>query len=254
MFAHFYSLKRFFVRNSQALTFLFLIVFVFIIATINNFREVNDQLDNEHHPISTHRLKSSSSSTGKALLPERILLIEDDNSNYFTPRVNSSNSKGCYTAGSVSPEPGMKWACQCKQGYYGSNCAIPEVVMTSVCLQTPNYCSSFKVRDKPRRIVHLFNVHHEFDHVEIQLGELDEVVDIFVIGESNRTTSGEAPNELKFLPKMKEEGLYKDYQHKIIHVTIPSTDFPNDPTGGGWITDAFIRNYMGEKGISRIDG
>ncbi len=182
------------------------------------------------------------------------IIIEDDNSNYFTPRVNSSNSKGCYTVGSVSPEPGMKWACQCKQGYYGSNCAIPEVVMTSVCLQTPYYCSSFKVRDKPRRIVHFFNVHHEFDHVEIQLGELDEVVDIFVIGESNRTTSGEAPNELKFLPKMKDEGLYKDYQHKIIHVTIPSTDFPNDPTGGGWITDAFIRNYMGEKGISRIDG
>jgi len=87
----------------------------------------------------------------------------------------------------------------------------------------------------------------------VQLGELADVVDVFVIGESNRTTSGE-PNEPLLLPKMKNEGFFKEYHHKIIYIMIPSTDFPQDPAGGGWVSDAFIRNYIGQKGLSRIDG
>ena len=87
----------------------------------------------------------------------------------------------------------------------------------------------------------------------MQFGELGDVVDVFVIGESNRTTSGE-PNELLLLPKMRNEGFLKEYHHKILYVMIPSTDFPEDPSGGGWISDAFIRNYLGQKGLSRIDG
>jgi len=87
----------------------------------------------------------------------------------------------------------------------------------------------------------------------VQLGELGDVVDVFVIGESNRTTSGEA-NELLLLPKMRNEGFLKEYHHKIVYVMIPSTDFPKDPSGGGWISDAFIRNYLGQNGLSRIDG
>jgi len=87
----------------------------------------------------------------------------------------------------------------------------------------------------------------------VQLGELADVVDVFVIGESNRTTSGE-PNEPLLLPKMKIEGFFKEYHHKIIYMMIPSTGFPQDPAGGGWVSDAFIRNYIGQKGLSRIDG
>jgi len=147
----------------------------------------------------------------------------------------------------------MQWACMCKRGFYGPNCAIPEVVMTSVCIQSSSYCSFLKVRSKPRRIIHFINVHHEIEHVEVQLGELGDVVNVFVLGESDRTTSGR-PNELRLLPKMMNEGLFKEYHHKIIHVTIPSTEFPHDPAGGGWITDAFIRNYIGNERFTRIDG
>jgi len=102
-------------------------------------------------------------------------------------------------------------------------------------------------------MIHAFNVHHELDHAEVQLGELGDVVDVFIIAESNRTTSGE-PNELRLLPKMENEGFLSKYHSKIIHVTIPSTEFPNDPAGGGWKSDNFIRNYMVEKGLQRIDG
>lgn len=124
--------------------------------------------------------------------------------------------------------------------------------MTSAC-QLINSCKGIRARSKPRRIIHFFNFHHELDHAEVQLGELGDVVDVFVIGESNRTTSGES-NELLLLPKMKNEGLLKEYHHKIIYVMIPSTDFPEDPAKGGWVSDAFIRNYIGQKGLSRIDG
>ena len=176
---------------------------------------------------------------------------EGNNSLYFTPRANES-IVGCYTVGSVKPEPGSKSPCICQKGYYGPNCAIPDVVMTSACQLIDN-CKRITARSKPRRVFHFFNFHHELDHIEVQLGELADVVDVFVIGESNRTTSGE-PNELLLLPKMMNEGFLKEYHHKIIYVMIPSTDFPEDPANGGWVSDAFIRNYIGQKGLSRIDG
>ncbi len=183
-------------------------------------------------------------------LPERYKLMEGNNQLYFTPRHNAT--VGCYTAGSVHPEPGIEWACHCRQGFYGPSCSIPEVVMTSGCQALKN-CDMVKARIKPRRIIHAFNVHHELDHAEVQLGELGDVVDVFIIAESNRTTSGK-PNKLQLLPKMKNEGFLSKYHSKIIHVTIPSTDFPKDPAEGGWKSDVFIRNYMGDKGLERIDG
>ena len=146
----------------------------------------------------------------------------------------------------------MKWPCSCQQGYYGPNCAIPEVVMTSACQSIDN-CKGVKARLKPRRIIHFLSFHHELDWIEVQLGELGDVVDVFVIGESNRTTSGE-PNELLLLPKMKNEGFLKEYHSKILYVMIPSTEFPEDAKGGGFPSDSFIRNYIGEKGLSRIEG
>lgn len=145
----------------------------------------------------------------------------------------------------------MKWPCYCRQGYYGPNCAIPEVVMTSAC-QTINNCKDIKARLKPRRIIHFLNFHFELDWVEVQLEELGDVVDVFVIGESNRTTSGE-PNELLLLPKMKNEGFLKKYHSKILYVMIPSTEFPQNDKGG-FPADSFIRNYIGEKALANIEG
>ncbi len=186
-------------------------------------------------------------------LPERFQLKESDNSLYFTPR---DTGVGCYTIGTIRPEAGMKRPCKCRKGFYGPSCSIPEIVMTSICVEDPRSCKKLKARSKPRRVIRFFNVHHELHHAEIQLGEHSDLIDVFVMGESNRTTSGD-PNELVFLPKMKNEGLFKEYQPRIIHVLIPSTDFPEDKgegNGGGWITDAFIRNYLGDKGLARIDG
>lgn len=116
--------------------------------------------------------------------------------------------------------------------------------MTSAC-QSLGSCKGIKVRRNPRRLIHFFNFYHELDHAEVQLGELADVVDVFVIGESNRTTSGD-PNELLLLPKMRDEGFLKEYHSKIIYVMIPSTEFPEDHVGhgGGWKSDSFIRNYI----------
>ena len=184
-------------------------------------------------------------------LPEKIQLEEGNNLLYFTSR-NNSKIVGCYTAGSVHPELGSLSPCYCKDGFYGPHCAIPNVVMTSAC-QSLNDCEGITARSKPRRVIHFFNFHHELDHAEVRLGELSDVVDVFVIGESNRTTSGE-PNELLLFPKMKDEGFLKEYHSKILYVVIPSTAFLKDPKKGGWISDVFIRNYLGIEGLSRIEG
>ena len=229
---------------------LVVVSFFLLIETMDNFEAAYYKQRHKTNINKTVKLPTLLKKTSSVEnLPERIQLLESNNSEYFTPRANGI---GCYTLGSVHPEPGMEFPCQCRQGYYGPSCSIPEVVMTSAC-QTINNCESIKVRDKPRRIIHAFNVHHEYNHIEVQLGQLADVVDVFIIGESNRTTSGE-PNDLKVLPKMKEEGFMEEYQHKIIYVTMLSNYFPEDPTGGGWKTDVFIRDFMGELGLNRIDG
>ncbi len=206
-------------------------------------------IEEQEHPSSTAMNRREKEYN----LPERFTLEERDHSFYFTPR-NNTDIIGCFTAGSIHPEPGSRWPCVCQKGYFGPHCAIPEVVMTSAC-QSLDSCEGIKVRSSPRRIIHFFNFHHELDHAEVLLGELADVVDVFVIGESNRTTSGE-PNELLLLPKIMNEGFLEEYHSKMIYVMIPSTAFPEDRAGhgGGWISDSFIRNYIGEKGLARIDG
>ena len=240
-----------------------------MICTIYNFNDLSttstlksskgsnvfkSNIDHSKATISQKKLKPTKTLDAPIDLPERFQLPDSNNNSlYFTPRENGKI--GCYTDGSVHPEPGMKWPCKCRPGFYGPACSIPEVVLTSACHRDPESCLSLKVRTKPRRIIRFLNVHREIDLVEIQLGDHSDLVDVFVIGESESTISG-APNELFFLPKMKDEGLFKEYQHKIIHVVIPATDFPDDVTGkgNGYITEGFIRNYMGEKGLTRIDG
>ena len=46
----------------------------------------------------------------------------------------------------------------------------------------------FLRRDSPRKIIQGIIVHHEFDWVEVRIRQLSDVVDVFVIMESNITS------------------------------------------------------------------
>ena len=50
------------------------------------------------------------------------------------------------------------------------------------------FSAVFKKRKKARRIIHGIIVHHEFDWVEVRIKQLANVVDVFVIQESNITS------------------------------------------------------------------
>ena len=51
----------------------------------------------------------------------------------------------------------------------------------------------FTRRNSVRRVVYSLAVNHELDMVEITLRQLNNLVDVYLISESNVTTSNQAP-------------------------------------------------------------
>lgn len=181
------------------------------------------------------------------LLPETFTLIDDDRS-YFTLLPNGLR---CFTTGSdliksslSSPTAG----CTCLSGYFGRDCGIPEPVW--VACQVVKNCSDMKPRRTPRRLIHGFNINHELEFFQIRFEEVGDVLDVVIVGESNLTAGGD-PSPLYLLPEL-QKGFMSSFQHKIIHVFIDY--FPPEGMTDGWFADTFIRDFMGEQGLKRING
>ena len=64
----------------------------------------------------------------------------------------------------------------------------------------------------------------------MRLEEVGDVVDVFIVGESNVTAAG-APSPLYLLPKL-QSGFVSRWQHKILHVFIDR--FPSQGFADGW--------------------
>lgn len=73
---------------------------------------------------------------------------------------------------------------------------------------------------------------------------LYEVVDAFIVGESNFTNSG-GQRDLKFL-KLFNSGWLKPYQDKIIYIF--RGQGPEEGFENGAVTDAFMRSELTRKG------
>jgi len=116
----------------------------------------------------------------------------------------------------------------------------------------PDACQldELKIRPKPRRIIHGFNINHEVQFLEIRLGEVGHVVDVFIVAESNVTAGGDA-KPLYILPALKK-GAARRWQHKMLHVFIDH--FPEQGYQDGWLADTFLRDEMGRQGLARIQG
>lgn len=88
----------------------------------------------------------------------------------------------------------------------------------------------------PKRFIYdCFLFFNELDMLNLRLHELDDVVDYFIIVESERTFS----NMLKPLYFQKNKEKYSKFLHKIIHLIIP--DFYN--LNNTWDRELFSRNY-----------
>lgn len=138
-------------------------------------------------------------------------------------------------------------SCFCKSGWHGAACSIPTVVFNS---ETPWKKDSLVLRRNPRRIIQAFPFNMEFELLEIRFAEISDVVDVFLILESNFTAYGTA-KELHFLRRLQNNS-YPDVEHKIVHVFLDH--FPDKAHKDGWIADGLHRNYIGTEGLKRILG
>ncbi len=102
------------------------------------------------------------------------------------------------------------------------------------------------------KIIDSFIFYNELDMLTYRLSILNEFVDYFVLVESTHSFSG----NLKELFYYNNKDLFKDFNHKIIHVVVDNLPFKkpniNISTNDQWINEAFQRNSI-KSGIDIID-
>ncbi|XP_050960419.1 beta-1,4-mannosyl-glycoprotein 4-beta-N-acetylglucosaminyltransferase a isoform X2 [Labeo rohita] len=136
--------------------------------------------------------------------------------------------------------------CPCLQGWHGPHCGIPTIVYHS------NLPSKSKVtpRKVPRRVINAINVNHEFDLLHARFHELGDVVDVFLICESNFTAYGDSRPLL--FRQMILNGTFDYIKHKILYIFLDH--FPDGGRADGWIADDYLRTYLTKNGMSRLKG
>ena len=174
--------------------------------------------------------------TDDALAAEQALRIVG-NRTCFVEGLNDGND-------SRAPAYG---GCPCKDDWYGAACSVPGFINRS---PTPWSKDSLRLRSHPRRIISAFPFSIEFDMVELRFAELAEIVDVFLILESNYTAYGD-PKPLHFLERLRN-GSYASVAAKVVHVFLDY--FPAGARRNGWIADALHRNYLGTHGLRRLGG
>ena len=178
--------------------------------------------------------------------------------------VNDYFQGRCYIAGTdfrASSESQLGEKCVCWQNFKGDNCSIPDQIWNAYAesdhntniqniSQTYDWVSSNLKRrsGKPRRLIHALPVNLEIELFEVRIASLYDVVDVFVIGESNFTNSG-GSRDLIFL-ELLQGGWLKPYHNKIVHLF---RGYP-PPTGfeDGVKADAFMRSELTAKGLAAM--
>jgi len=138
--------------------------------------------------------------------------------------------------------------CPCKDDWFGTSCSIPGFISRSPTRWSKD---SLRVRDRPRRIIYAFPFHIEFEMLEIRFAELAEVVDVFLILESNYTAYG-TPKPLHLLDRIRNGTIQNLQAEKVVHVFLDY--FPQKAYSDGWVADALHRNYLGTHGLRRLGG
>ena len=161
-------------------------------------------------------------------------------------RVLSSGQK-CFKVGTDSSKtPNSADKCVCTPNYHGQDCGVPDAVWFGSMSSATR--KNLRVRTRMRRLIHALPVNHEYDFFETRVRSLEEVVDVFIIQESNYTTFG-TPKDLLFLDKL-QKGWLSDVQDKILWVLLPY--FADRGKDNGWYADSFIRMYLSKMGLKLV--
>ena len=170
--------------------------------------------------------------------PDGVFNLKQDENPYFV----KFGGGLCLTEGTNISSSTKSGRCVCRSGWHGNWCSIPDVVNFS---NYPFQRFPLQLREKPRRIVSALPFNLEFEMLEARFGDLGDIVDVFMILESNYTAYGD-PKPLRLLERLKG-GQYSGVACKIDHVFLPY--FPKEAHRDGWIADSLLRNYIGEHGV-----
>lgn len=172
--------------------------------------------------------------------------VVDDTRHYFI----DLGGRTCYVEGTDVEKTKLKGKkCYCHKHYFGEDCGIPEAVWHGKYkFLYPE--THLRRRLVPRRVVNGLPVNHEFAMFEARMHELYDVVDAFLIAESNYTAHGDLKG-LEFFKKF-QQGYMSDFQDKLVYINLGF--FSAEAKESGWIADAYLRYYMGIKGLPLLKG
>ncbi|KAK2139291.1 hypothetical protein LSH36_1881g00012 [Paralvinella palmiformis] len=174
--------------------------------------------------------------------PNGELHLVNDDREYFRKTANNV----CYVVGtdfSVTNSSAAK--CECQTGWYGIACSIPDSVWKSKLRKPHLEKIEPRLSKWPRKLIHAFPFNNEFEFLEARIAEYHDVVDVFMILESNYTANGSA-KPLYLLNRLKS-GYIRQYACKIIHVFLDY--FPDEGIINGWIIDDLLRDYLSQHGL-----
>lgn len=135
--------------------------------------------------------------------------------------------------------------CTCKKNWHGLHCSIPDAVYHSSLPR--KFLHSLKLRKIPRRIISGFPFNMEFEMIETRFAEMGDLVDAFIIQESNYTAYGD-PKPLRLLRYLQgKHNLTKSILCKIVYVFLDF--FPSEAYYDGWIIDSLQKRFVGSQGI-----
>ncbi|CAF0899478.1 unnamed protein product, partial [Didymodactylos carnosus] len=101
-----------------------------------------------------------------------------------------------------------------------------------------------------RKIIYAFPFNIEFDALETIVHDSSDIVDKFIILESNYSAYGD-PKPRRLHERLQNDSSYlKEFREKIVYVFLDH--FPEDGRKDGWIADRHIRASLGTLGVKSI--
>lgn len=171
------------------------------------------------------------------------------NSTYSSQFFVSVGNKECYKHGTDLESSESRDVCVCKPHFHGPQCGIPSSAWNSHFKWNKKAREKLKPRKVPRRLIHGLQVNHEIDLFEARMEMLKEVVDVYLVLESNYSSYGTG-KPLTFLDKFKD-GWLPEFQDKLMYVFLPF--FPKAGETDGWYADSYLRLYLGTRGMPMLE-
>lgn len=197
-------------------------------------------LDSHHH-----FLQRGESPTGQKILHLR----DQPHTVHFSP----SGNELCVREG-TDEEVSTGGKCVCLPGWKGRRCGVPQVLQRLGWMHSPGVIKNLQLRRRAKRLIMISPFTLEFDILEANVVGLSDLVDVFVVGEVNRTTTSFYPSfsnisttsatdpqvtptasytnhtvaSLPLLTRL-QGGWLREHQHKIVYVPVLESDLK----GGG---------------------